>query len=183
MIERTNDWNELMRAAGGGDEAAYRRLLSELAGFLRAVLRRRAAGLGLGAAELEDVLQETLLAIHLKRGAWAPDQPVAPWVAAIARNKMVDALRRRGRRLTAPIEDFADTLAAPEPAEELSSRETARLLAVLSGRQRQVVEALTVEGEDVKAVAGRLNISEGAVRVALHRGLAALSAAYRSFRE
>ena len=53
---------------------------------------------GVGDADVEDAVQETLLAIHLKRHTWDPEQPLAPWVYAIARHKVVDALRRRGRR-------------------------------------------------------------------------------------
>ena len=180
MTEKDAKWTAWLKAANAGDHGAYRRLLVELTPFLRAVLRRQAAASSLGAAEIEDVLQETLLAIHLKRGTWDPDQPLAPWIAAIARNKMIDALRRRGRRISVSIDDFAETLAAPEEEKQLSSREADRLLSVLKGKQHQVVRALTIEEEDVKSVAVRLEMSEGAVRVTLHRGLAALSAAYRS---
>lgn len=183
MRHQERDWASWMKAAHAGDAAAYRRLLEALTPFLRAVVRRRGAGPGLDAADVEDVVQETLLAIHLKRGTWDPRQPVGPWVAAIARNKLIDAMRRRGRRIDVPIDDFLETLPAPEPDGELSSREAERLLEVLKGRQHQVVKAITVDGEDIRGAAERLHMSEGAVRVALHRGLAALSAAYRSFRE
>lgn len=183
MKQRNGEWAEWLKAAEAGDGAAYRRLLAELASFLRAVVRRKAAVSGLAVADIEDVVQETLLAIHLKRGTWDPTQPVGPWVAAIARNKMIDSLRRRGRRIDLPIEDFEDSLPAPVEDEQLSSREAEKLLSVLKGRQHEVVRAVTLDGADTRAVAERLNMSEGAVRVALHRGLATLAAAYRSFRE
>ncbi|WP_020186636.1 sigma-70 family RNA polymerase sigma factor [Methylopila sp. 73B] len=182
MNERERDWATWMKAAGAGDAEAYRRLLGELASFLRRVVRRR-AGAGVDEAEVEDVVQEALLAIHLKRGTWDPGQPVGPWVATIARNKLTDALRRRGRRIVVPIEDVAEALVAPGEDDGLSPRETDRLLAVLKGRQHDVVRSITVEGADIRATAAKLGMSEGAVRVALHRGLNALSAAYRSFRE
>ncbi|GLK67222.1 sigma-70 family RNA polymerase sigma factor [Hansschlegelia plantiphila] len=183
MNDRERQWALWMKAADAGDASAYRRLLGELATFLRAVVRRRSASFSLAAADVEDVVQETLLAIHLKRGTWDPGQPVGPWVAAIARNKMIDALRRRGRRVDVPIDDFVETLPAPAEDEQLSARETEKLLSVLKGRQHAVVKAITVEGADIRATAARLDMSEGAVRVALHRGLAALAEAYRSFRE
>lgn len=183
MRHQERDWASWMKAAHAGDAASYRLLLEALTPFLRAVVRRRGASLGLDAADVEDVVQETLLAIHLKRGSWDPRQPVGPWVAAIARNKVIDALRRRGRRINVPIEDFLETLPAPEPEGELSSREAERLIDVLKGRQHEVVKSITIDGEDIRGTAERLQMSEGAVRVALHRGLAALSAAYRSFRE
>lgn len=183
MNDRERDWAAWMAAASEGDAAAYRRLLEALAPFLRAVARSRARGLGLEQADVEDVVQETLLAIHLKRGTWDPAQPVGPWVAAIARNKMIDAARRRGRRISVPIDEVSEVLAAEEPEEGLSTREADRLLEALSGRQREVVRAMTLEGADTAETARRFGMSEGAVRVALHRGLASLSKAYRSFRE
>lgn len=172
-----------MKAAEAGDKAAYRRLLEALAQFLRAVVRRRAAAFGIGQSDVEDVVQEALLAIHLKRGTWDPGQPVGPWVAAIARNKLIDALRRKGRRIDVPIEDFEDVLPAPADDDGLSPREAERLLSVLKGRQHDVVKAISLDGADIRATAEKYGMSEGAVRVALHRGLAALSVAYRSFRE
>ncbi len=172
-----------MRAAIAGDAGAYRRLLAALAPFIRSVARSRAASFGLVAADVEDVVQETLLAIHLKRGTWDDGQPVGPWVAAIARNKLIDALRRKGRRVHVPVDDFADILPAEEKDEGLAPGEAERLISVLKGRQHAVVKSISLDGADIAETAERLKMSEGAVRVALHRGLAALSQAYRSFRE
>lgn len=183
MNDRERDWSTWMRLAETGDTVAYRKLLEALALFLRAVVARRAGAYGLGIADVEDVVQEALLAIHLKRGTWEPSQPVSPWAAAIARNKMIDALRRRGRRLEVPIEDFVDSLPAPAEETRLTAREASSLLSVLRGRQHDVVKAVSVEGVGIRAAAERYGMSEGAVRVALHRGLAALAIAYRSFRE
>ncbi|PZQ12996.1 MAG: RNA polymerase subunit sigma [Ancylobacter novellus] len=183
MKDSERDWAAWMTAASNGDAAAYRRLLDGLAPFLRAVVGSRARGFGFDPSDAEDVVQEALLAIHLKRGTWDSRQPVGPWAAAIARNKLIDAARRRGRRVSVPIDDFVETLAADEPERGLSTREAERLLSALNGRQRDVVAAITVEGADIGETADRLGMSEGAVRVALHRGLASLSRAYRSFRE
>lgn len=183
MNERERDWAPRMKAALAGDQGAYRRLLAELAPFVRGVVRGRSASYGLGSADVEDVVQETLLAIHLKRGTWDAAQPVAPWVAAIARNKLIDALRRRGRRVVVPIDDLAEILPAEAPEEGLSQGEAERLVSALKGRQHEVVTAISIEGASIRETAEKLEMSEGAVRVALHRGLAALAAAYRSFRE
>lgn len=183
MHDKEPDWSSWMKAAASGDAGAYRRLLSGLTPFLRAVVRGRASSYGLGHSDVEDVVQETLLAIHLKRGTWDDGQPVGPWVAAIARNKLIDALRRRGRRVTVPIEDFSEILPAEEKEEGLSAREAERLLSVLKGRQHDVVRSISLDGAEIAETAKKFGMSEGAVRVALHRGLATLSRAYRSFRE
>ena len=74
-----------MRAANAGDETAYRRLLEALAPFLRQIVQRSFARAGFGNSDVEDVVQEILLAIHLKRQTWDKDQAITPWVSAIAR--------------------------------------------------------------------------------------------------
>ena len=174
------EWANWMRAANGGDSGAYRLLLEALAPFLRTLAHRGFMRAGLGGSEVEDVVQETLLAIHLKRQTWDADQPITPWVRAIARNKLIDNLRRRGNRTELPIEDFLEVLAAVPAAEELSPLEAGRLLSVLGGRQREIVQAICLDGASIKEASAKFGISEGATRVALHRGLGALASAYRS---
>lgn len=180
MSERDADWAALMRAGLAGDRAAYAELLAVLAPVLRAAARRGLQRAGMPASDAEDVVQETLLAIHLKRQTWQADQPIGPWIRAIARNKLVDALRRRGRRgREVDIDDLSDVLAAPPEADDSLTRDVARHLDALSSGQRQVVQAIAVEGVSIRDTAARLLMSEGAVRVALHRGLAALAAKLR----
>ena len=167
-----------MRAANAGDETAYRRLLEALAPFLRQIVQRSFARAGFGNSDNEDVVQETLLAIHLKRQTWDQDRAITPWVRAIARHKVIDSLRRRGRHGELPIDDLLDVLSADPAPESLSSRDAERLLSILRGRQRDVVQAISIEGMSTREAADRFRISEGAVRVALHRGLSALAVAY-----
>ena len=111
-----NDWAMWMRVAMTGDAGAYRKLLVSLAPHLRAVARSRCRRFGAPEAEVEDIVQEVLLTIHLKRGTWDQSRPIGPWVAAITRNKLIDILRRRGRHISVPIEDVIDDL----PAEEIA---------------------------------------------------------------
>ena len=169
-----------MKAANAGDSRAYRLLLEALTPFLRGLVRQGLARAGASGGDVEDVVQETLLAIHLKRQTWDADQLFTPWARAIARNKLIDNLRRRGNRTELPIEDFVEVLPAEAPTEEISRGEAVRLLSVLGGRQREIVQAVCVEGASIKEASAKLGISEGAARVALHRGLGALAAAYRS---
>lgn len=182
MKHRETEWAEWMRRGLAGDEAAYHRLLEALAPALRAIVRGAAAQFRLPAADTEDIVQETLLAVHLKRQTWKVTEPLTPWLRAIARNKLIDALRRRGGggRVDVPIEDFMETLAAPEPEAHLSAADADRALSAVNGRQRDVVRAIAVDGLTAAETAARLGMSEGAVRVALHRGLAAIAAAFRT---
>src|SRR3954463_15320188 len=104
-----------MRSSIAGDNAAYRRLLSAVAPVLRATARRGLARAGQPVDQAEDIVQDILLAVHLKRHTWGAHAPIAPWLFAIARNKLIDALRRRGRRVFVNIDDFAETLPGEAP--------------------------------------------------------------------
>jgi RNA polymerase sigma-70 factor, ECF subfamily len=177
--DREDEWTGLMRAALKGDEGAYQRLLKGITPVLRALSRRGLARAGQPVDQAEDIVQEILLAVHLKRHTWDADAPFAPWLFAIARNKLIDALRRRGRRVFINIDDFAETLADEPVAETPSTREVAAQLASLPVRQREVLQSIAVDSASVKDTAQKLAMSEGAVRVALHRGLASLTARLR----
>jgi RNA polymerase sigma-70 factor (ECF subfamily) len=169
-----------MRAAIRGDEASYRSLLQELAPVLRGLARRDFARHRFGRDDVEDVVQETLLALHLKRGTWDERQAFSPWLYAIARNKLIDNLRRRGRQAHLPIDDVAELLAGAEQPAEYNGVDAERLIARLKGRQREIVVAISIEGASARQVAERLGMTEGAVRVALHRALRSLAKTFRT---
>jgi len=168
-----------MRSAVAGDGAAYQRLLRAVTPVLRAAARRGLARAGQPVDQSEDIVQEILLAVHLKRHTWDVDAPFAPWLFAIARNKLIDTLRRRGRRVFVNIDDFAETIAGEPAAETAPASEVAAQLQFLPARQREVVQSIAVESTSVRDTATKLEMSEGAVRVALHRGLASLTAKLR----
>jgi RNA polymerase sigma-70 factor, ECF subfamily len=165
-----NELAPLMRAAIAGDARAYGEFLRRAADLVRGFARRKVQG----GIDPEDVVQETLLAVHLKRHTWRHDAPVTPWLYAIARHKLIDALRQRGRRVEIEIGDLAETLAAPQSA-TVSDREIDRALETLTPGQRSVVAAVSVDGRSISETAQRLGMSETAVRVALHRGLTAIA--------
>jgi len=128
----------------------------------------------------EDIVQEGLLAVHLKRHTWDADALFLPWLFAIARNKLVDSLRRRGRRVFVNIDDFTETIASEPVAESVRASEMIVHLKGLPKRQRDVLQSITVESNSIKKTAAKLTMSEGTVRVALHRGLAKLAAKLRN---
>jgi RNA polymerase sigma-70 factor, ECF subfamily len=173
-------WAPMMRAALEGDEATYRRLLEEIGRAVRAMARGAFSRMRVGDADIEDVVQETLLAIHLKRHTWDSSLRLAPWVNAIARHKLIDATRRRGARRSEPIEDFETVLAAPEAEDPHTRSDIERVMRKLAPRQRDIVTAISLDGQSISATAARLAMSEVAVRVALHRALKSLAAAWRS---
>ncbi len=177
MIEHEDAWADAMRAANRGDAEAYARLLSDVAHALRRSISYDLSRLGLSISEAEDILQEALLAIHLKRHTWDQTRPIVPWLRAIARYKALDHARKSKERVSIPIEIVADMLPAPE-ADMTFTGSADRFLEKLPRRQREVVQALALDGASIRDAAARLKMSEGAVRVALHRGLAALAAKF-----
>jgi RNA polymerase sigma-70 factor, ECF subfamily len=167
--------SQLMLDAIGGNERAYATLLEALARLIRAVARRKLGDRP--ASDCEDIVQETLLAIHLKRHTWQRGAPLKPWVFAIARHKIVDSYRRRGRRIELDISEFAEIL--PEPVNETASTaEVGRALDGLPEGQRNVVRAIAVEGQSITEASAALGMKPVAVRVALHRGLGAIAARF-----
>jgi RNA polymerase sigma-70 factor (ECF subfamily) len=142
---------------------------------------------GLPAGEAEDAVQETLLAIHLKRHTWDVSQPLTPWVAAIARNKIIDGARRKGRRAETDIADFENILSTPPETDnferEQEKQDALRLLEQLSEKQRAAIEAVSLRGESLRDAAQKLGMTEVNLRVTIHRGLKAMAALYRNSRE
>jgi RNA polymerase sigma-70 factor, ECF subfamily len=177
--EREDEWTSLMRSAIAGDNAAYHRLLKAVTPVLRAAARRGLARAGQPVDQSEDIVQDILLAVHLKRHTWDTSAPFAPWLFAIARNKLIDALRRRGRRIFVNIDDFAEVLPGETVAETVPANEVAAQLQSLPARQREVLQSIAVESASIRDTATKFSMSEGAVRVALHRALASLTAKLR----
>lgn len=182
MALREANLAELMRAANRGDAQAYRRLLREVSPVLRGFARRVSSRYRLSTEDVEDIVQETLLAMHLKRHTWDESKPLLPWVRAMAHNKLVDHLRRAGRGQHVSIDEFDDLLVADPPASIITGLDAEAIIGKLKGRQRDVVVAISVNGKSAREVAEDLSMTEGAVRVVLHRALRALSKALRSGR-
>lgn len=177
---RDEQWAAWLRAAIDGDGLAYERFLSAVAPYLRAMARRYCGQFRAPASEAEDVVQEVLLTVHLKRGTWDAARPLGPWLSTIVRNKMIDSLRRRGRHVTVPIEDVIETLEAVDASDAMDVRDAERLIERLGDPQRDIVQSISLGGAGIRETAERLKMTEGAVRVALHRALKTLAALYRS---
>jgi RNA polymerase sigma-70 factor, ECF subfamily len=177
MIDRiaADTWEELMRASLAGDQSAYRALLTSITPYVRLVIKRSLRhGGGNSGVDVEDIVQDVLLTVHLKRHTWDTALPLSPWLGAVTRHKTIDAFRRLGRRVMVPIEDFSDVLAEPVKAEpELG--DASRMLSMLTDRDQRIVRAIKLDERTAAEVGHELGMSEGAVRVALHRALKSLS--------
>jgi RNA polymerase sigma-70 factor (ECF subfamily) len=155
-----------------GDAAAHGALLSAMSGYLRGYFGRR---LGAGAADLEDLVQDTLLAIHLRRETYDPAQPFTPWAYAVARYKLLDHFRRAGVRKPVPLEEAGALFAAENAEEGAVRRDLSKLLDGLPGRQRRLVEDVKLSGYSMEEAADRSGMSVSAVKVSIHRSLKAMA--------
>lgn len=173
QLRQDEAWEVLLARANDGDGAAFARFLHAVTPTLRAVIRRR--GDGLPPDQHEDILQEVLLAIHLKRQTWRRDAPVRPWLYAVARYKVVDAFRRRGASMTLPIEDFAEVLPEENVAVPLSERDTEVMLGMIDARSALLVRAVALDGKTAEEAGETVGLTAGAARVALHRAMRRLS--------
>lgn len=178
-LSREADWTAWMRAALAGDTGSYRKFLHSVVPYLRAIARSRCRRFGLE-SEAEDIVQEVLLTIHLKRGTWDQSKEIGPWLTAITRNKIIDTFRRRGRRVNLPIEDVMDTLPSDDQQPDILPHDIELFLEQLTPTQREIIRSISLNGASIRETSEQLKMTEGAVRVALHRGLKKLSAFYRS---
>ena len=157
-----------------GDAAAYHAFLRRLGAHLRAWLGRRLFG---WPDEVEDLVQECLLAMHNQRHTYEPDQPLTAWVHAIARYKLIDLLRAKSSReaLHDPLDDELAVFAASQEEASDARKDVAVLLETLPDRHRLPIIHVKLEGRSVAETAKLTGMSESAVKVGIHRGLKALA--------
>jgi RNA polymerase sigma-70 factor (ECF subfamily) len=172
MSIRESDLKALMLAALSGDSAAHRAMLSASADAVRAFLRNR---LRHAPDEVEDIVQETILAIHTKRDTYDPNLPITAWIYAIARYRLIDHVRRMKRRgVSIPVEDADGLFTAPDAEASDAKRDVAALLALLPEKQRESIRLVKLEDFSVREAAAQLGLSESDVKISTHRGLKTL---------
>ncbi|MGC0952335.1 sigma-70 family RNA polymerase sigma factor [Pantoea agglomerans] len=165
--QRAQQWPALMARAQAGDRAAYNQLLKAMVPAIRALVCKKISDEGL----VEDVIQETLLAIHRVRHTYDPQRPILPWVAAIASARAIDALRHRGRRQE--VQDEEELQRQPAASAE-SSADTDILSGYLDNlpqRQREIVESVHLREQSLAQAAAETNQSLSAVKSLLHRAM------------
>ena len=178
MADTEHRLRELLLQGLSGDTAAYHRFLKALTAHLRAYFRKR---LFQRPDEVEDLVQETLLAVHNQRHTYRTDQPLTAWVHAIARYKLIDWLRAHAanQALTDPLDDELEVFAASDSEAAEAKRDLGKLLAGLPDRQRLPIVHVKLEGLSVVEAAQLTGMSESAVKIGVHRGLKALAAKIR----
>lgn len=163
----------LMIASLAGDAGAYEALLHLSANRLRAYFRYRLAGRD---ADVEDLVQETLLAVHKKRASYMTSLPYTAWLHAIARYRLIDFLRREGKRATLALDDAPELCVDDDSDAVLAGIDIERLLAGLPPKQAAAIRLTRIEGLSVSEAAERSGQSEPSIKVNVHRGLGRLFA-------
>jgi RNA polymerase sigma-70 factor (ECF subfamily) len=163
----------LMLRGLAGDAAAHCQLLAELAQLLRGYHQRRLGG---RAADAEDLVQESLIAVHERRHTYDPSQPFTAWAYAVARRKLIDHLRRQRVRAALPLDDFNDLFVAPDDREARdATRDVTTLLSRLPPAQSAAIRLTRIEGYSIEEAAASTGQSESSIKVGVHRGLKKLA--------
>ncbi len=160
---------QLTVMAQRGDKEAYAALLQECQRWMRSYLGRR-----IPRHDLDDLVQETLLALHQKLATYDPTRAFVPWLAAITRYRWAGHLRRvyRGRREGEAARTNAWT---DEPA--MTARISLdSLFARLPEPQARAIELVKIEGLSIAEAACASGQSESLVKINIHRGLKKLTA-------
>ena len=170
--ERELDWSILMAHAQTGDAQAYRRLLGSIA----PVVRSLAAHHHRDPADIEDTVQDVLLTVHAVRHTYDPSRPFGPWLIAIARRRIVDRLRRQGRRRAreVPLEPAHETSAVAEANFSDSAALADSVSAAIAGlppRQRDAIELVKVGEMSYRQAAAATGMSVAALKVSVHRAM------------
>jgi len=170
MLADEPTFARLMAAMQAGDRAAANVLLGEAGVWLERYFRRRVPP-----QQIDDLVQEVLIALHAKRATWDPARPFLPWLAAIARYRWIDHLRRVYRDAG---EQLLEDSAATESEEDvvLARASLERLFAHLPAKQAKAIELVKIEGLSIEEAAGRCGQSASLVKVNIHRGLKKLAA-------
>ena len=162
-------WSSLMRAGQGGDHEAFEDLLREILPKVRSHVFGRLGG----REHAEDVVQNVLLSIHRSRHTYHPTRPFKPWLNAVMRNAVIDALRARRHEWRHREFEEHDIPAEDDPIPGDNGRISPELesaLAELPDTQREAVQLLHVEELSVQEGAARTGTSAGAFKVRAHRG-------------
>ena len=163
-----DQWGSLMAAAQSGNAAAYRRLLGELRGWLRAFYGRR-----LPPAQVDDAVQDALIAIHEKRHTYDTSRPFRPWLTAVARYKWVDRLRSLARQRA---EELSEDIAVGDHESAVTSATVLdQLLHELKPAQADAIRLVKLQGFSIEEASARTGQSIPLVKVNIHRGLAKLA--------
>ena len=169
------DWSKLMARAQDGDRGAYRALLKDLVPYIRSVAGRRLKE----SSDVEDVVQDVLMTVHMVRHAYDPSRPFGPWLLAIANRRIIDRLRRQTREkarkiaLSAEYETFSGVPANLDQA-DFEEAVLGEAIERLPPEQRQAIKMLKLNEMSLREAAAASGRSIAALKAATHRAIRSL---------
>ena len=168
------DWSILMARGQVGDRDSYRRLLEQITPYLRSVAGKSHRN----RSDVEDAVQDVLLTIHAIRETYDPTRPFGPWLLAIANRRIIDSLRKQGRRRlrerVLTLEHESMPIVQENVYEKLNDQQLDSALKGLSPGQRQAIELLKLKEMSLKDAAATTGLSIAALKVTTHRALKSL---------
>jgi len=162
----------LMIASQRGERTAYRALLTDCRKWLSRYFARRTAP-----HNIDDLVQETLVSMHRKLATWDSGRAFLPWLAAIARYRWIDMLRRQ--RDEAELGDN-DAMVGAEDEAVHARLSIDHLMNLLPPAQAQAITLVKIEGASIAEASQICGQSESLVKVNIHRGLKKLAALIES---
>lgn len=175
MADRTEDenrWSTLMTRAQQGDGPAYEQLLGELTPVIEHYIRARFGR----PAMLEDLVQECLLGLHRARASYDPRRPFRPWMFTVVHHRVIDLLRRTDHGAPGATDRTADVDSGVDTGVDTGELiDGARLLQDIGIDQRDAIVLVKYAGYTASEAAGRLGITESALKARLRRGLRAIA--------
>ncbi len=169
MIAEEATFVRLMAAAQRGDKSAYNVLLSEVSMWLERYFRKRVPP-----HQQDDLVQDVLMAVHNKRATYDVSRPFLPWLAAIARYRWVDHLRKVYKHESDLLEDNDASVDSDEDVVE-ARVSLERLFVHLADAQAEAIELVKIEGHSIREASEMTGQSESLVKVNIHRGLKKLA--------
>ncbi len=172
--------DQAMTRYAEGDAAAFEIVYEAVAPRIEGYIRRKVRD----AARVEDIVQQTFENMHRARGTFIRGSDVLNWAFAIARNLMLDTVKKAGRETSSDMSAENETMgavlaAAVAGGEELFfARETSALLVRtyegLTKLQQEVFELVKLEGLSYQQAAATLGITVPSVRMYAHRAYVTL---------
>lgn len=165
--DRETSLKKLMLSSMDGDQEAYKLFLKEMSLLVKAYLSKRCAHLG--SDRIDDLIQEVLMAIHLKRSTYRTDLPVLPWIFTITRHKLIDEVRSINRKTKNDLQEYMEESFTTSQLEDQEEVELA--LAGLTQKQREMLFMAKVEEVPLSEIAEKFKMSLSAVKVSIHRAI------------
>ncbi len=162
----------ILQRIAAGDRDAVNECLDTYGDLVWSLARR----FNSGHADAEDAVQDIFIDVWTHAGRFDPSKASeTTFVATIARRRLIDRLRKQGRR---PFHDDIDETVLPQELEQSVKPETgveldivSRALATLRPEQQKVLQLSVVEGHSHSAVADLLDMPLGTVKTHVRRGL------------